>query len=157
MAYLTGGIIGGYLGVTTSDAKFALGTRSEGDNGSTWVYVQASGAIDQYDYVTIDESFQATAGAKTAVDAGHRIGFAQVAFADNEYGWVALNGASGLKVNAKGACAADIKLYTSAVAGTLDDALTSQSLINGVVLTTAVATATGARGILATYVFADAP
>src|SRR5690606_11511940 len=120
-------------------------------------FVKAANAIDQYDYVTIDEKYLASAGTKTGVDAGHRIGIAQVAFAQNDYGWVALSGGAGLKVNAKGACAADIKLYTSAVTGTLDDASTSQSLINGVVLTTAVATATGALGILATYVFADAP
>lgn len=126
------GTLGADLTHTSDEAGFALGTTVKGNDGTEWVYVQASGAITQYDCVAIDESFQAAAMTKALADAGHQVGFAQVAFADNDYGWVAIRGAD-IGCRLKTACAADVALYTTASAGMLDDTSASQTLINGAV------------------------
>lgn len=138
---------------TSVDANFKIGTRVEGNDGTAWVYVQANGAIAQYDALGIDETWQAASLTKTMADADWLIGFAQVAFADNEYGWVALRGAgSNFKVNVLASCVADAQLYTTATAGKLDDDATSQTAINGVVIVTTNGGSTAAVAALATVV-----
>jgi hypothetical protein len=145
----------GVLGVnltdtpTTNATGHTLGQCVTATDGSSWTYVQASGAITQYDAVGIDENFQAAALTKAIADDGHGIGFAQVAFADNDYGWVARQG-SNISARVATSCAADVALYTSATAGVLDDTSTSQTKIDGVVAVTAV-TAAAATEIIATY------
>lgn len=151
MAHLTSSVIGANLASPTTDAAFALGERQTGTDGTVWVYVQASGAITQYDYVCIDEDFQAAAGTKTSVDDGHAIGFAQAAFADDEYGWVALSGTN-ISVSLAASCAPDVPLYTSGTAGVLDDSSTSQTKIDGVVAVSTAGTASSNTvEVIATY------
>jgi len=119
-----------------------------GTDNTEWVYVQASGAITQYDCVAIDENFQAAAMTKTLADAGHDVGFAQVAFVDNDYGWVACDGANN-SVRVAASCAADVSLYTTATAGVLDDTSASQTKIEGPVLVAAgTSAAVSAREVL---------
>jgi hypothetical protein len=129
---------------TTTDgvnALFALGTRVKGTDGTEWCYVQAGAAVTQYDCVGIDENYQASPMTKTIADDGWLVGFAQVAFADNELGWVALEG-SNIKCRLKDACAPDVTLYSTGSAGMLDDTSASQTAINGVVAVT-VSSASG--------------
>lgn len=155
MAHITNGIIGAYLGATKAGtttngegAEFALGTRAHGTDGSEWVYVQAGAAITQYDCVTIDENYQAVAADTTPVVAGHMIGFAQVAFADNDLGWVAMQG-SNITCRIAGSCAADVQLYLSGTNGILDDTSTGV-LIRGVTaVTTNSTTAASTSEIIA--------
>lgn len=132
----------------TTDAKFALGTRALGTNGTEWIYVRAGAAITIYDYVCIDSAFSATSGTKTNVDKGFGIGFAQNAFASLEYGWVATRGI-GIRVNALTLCVADVALYTSATTGAVDDLPTSQTQLRGVTLNTTVGGATAATALKA--------
>ena len=132
MAFLTNGTIGADLtalvaGTGTSSNEgnqFALGTKAPGSNGTTWMYVHASGAIDQYDFVSIDENGEATAMADASGTALHTPGVAQVAFADNDFGWVCIDAPMGnVNGNILASCAADTDgLYTTATAGHLDDA-----------------------------------
>lgn len=149
-------VIGAALTVTTAgtstdgeDAEFKLGTCLNGSDNTVWCYVQANGAIDQYDAVGIDENFQAAALTKTMVDDGWNIAFAQVAFSDNDFGWVALRGAN-IQVNVLASCAVDVALYSSGSAGHLDDDSSSQTKVEGVVLV-AAASAQGNYEVLATY------
>ena len=74
--------------------QFKLGTKVNTTDGGTYMYVHASAAITQYDCVAIDENFEATP--VTAVQAldGWFCGFAQVAFSDNDFGWVAISGSN---------------------------------------------------------------
>jgi len=124
--------------------QFALGTIERGADGTMWMYVHASGAITLYDCVAIDENYEAAAITTALAQAGHQVGFAQAAFSDNDFGWVAICG-SNIRVRAAAACAPDILLYTSATAGVLDDDGTStREGIVGVVLV-GTATATGAN------------
>lgn len=149
MAYITDGTMGVDLDVTTAgtttdgaDAKFALGERHSGTDNTVWVYVQAAGAIDQYDFVSIDEDYQATALADAGGAAGHILGCAQIAFADNDFGWVAIEGTN-INGNILAFCAADTEaLWTTATAGHVDDATSAGAVrLVGVV---AVAAAAGA-------------
>jgi hypothetical protein len=148
-------ITSGLLGVnitdtpTTNTSQHALGTCVTGVDGTEFVYVLAGGAITQYDAVGIDEDFSATALTKAAADDGHNIGFAQVAFTSGDYGWVAKKGTN-ISVRLAASCAADVPLYTTATAGVLDDASTSQTKIDGVVAVAAVVTA-GESEVVATY------
>lgn len=148
--YATSGLLGANPVVTETTAKFKLGTRMVGNDGTEWFYVQANGAIAQYDVVGIDETWQAAAITKALADADSLVGAAQVGFADNDYGWVANAGAgSNFKINVLASCVADAALYTTATAGKLDDDATSQTAINGVVIVTTNGGSTAAVAALA--------
>lgn len=143
----------GLLGVDPADTPtsqgFVLGSEYCDEFGTTYWYVHANGAITQYDAVGIDEDFECAALTKAIADDGWRIGFAQVAFADNDYGWVAITG-SNIRCRLAASCAADVALYTTATAGVLDDATTSQTKVEGVVSVTTITAATNAE-VIATW------
>ena len=123
---------------TSSDegGLFKLGTKVTLDDGGEAIYVHASAAIAVNDFVTIDENFEAALLTAALTLVGHGIGVAaDVALADNEFGWVRLSGTN-FKGNVLASCAADIALYTSGTAGKLDDA-TGTTRIDGVVAVTA--------------------
>lgn len=144
-------IAGARFDVTDTVASHALGTIVHGDNGTEWVYVKASGAITQYDCVGINEDYDAFAITRTLSGESDRIGFAQVAFAASDYGWVALRGTQ-IKVRVKASCAADAQLWTTASAGVLDDATnTGAEKIDGLVLEDAASNATQAEFIKASW------
>lgn len=133
---------------TSNETGHTLGQRAPGSDNSEWLYVQAGTAITQYSTVGIDEDFQAWPITKAIADDGWNIGFAQVAFADADYGWVAIKG-SNIRARGAAACQPDVALYTSATAGVLDDTSASQTKIDGIVF---VATASGTNAeIIATF------
>lgn len=117
-----------------------VGTIVFGTDGSKWMYVQALSTIAQYDAVAILASGSAananmgavpltTTNALTSV----RVGFAQVAIASSKYGWVALEG-NNLRVKTLIACQPAVPLFTTATAGSLDDAIVTAGHVHGVVL-----------------------
>jgi len=122
--------------VTGTSSKFALLERAANSKGE-WVYVQANGAITQYAVVKIDNDGQA-AMLTTAISGAEptAVGIAQATFADDAYGWVWVGrgggSGSGIKVLALTLCATDVKLYTTATSGAIDD--TATDLIAGLTL-----------------------
>lgn len=107
-----------------SGKGFSLGHRVSTDDGKVYVFVQANGAITGDGYVvSIDESYQAvmtdTDTAATVAE-GQAVGVAETAFADNEYGWVQIYGAAGIRSEQD--AAANAKLGPTADAGQVDDA-----------------------------------
>lgn len=150
MAYATSNVLGVRLAATSTTQEHELGTRVQATDGGTLVYVQANGAVAIYDVVGIDENFQAAPVDSTMAGDGWYVGFAQVAFADNEYGWVYLTG-SNINANVAAGCAADVALYTSATAGTLDDASSNGTKIDGVVAVTAKTTSAAFVEVIATW------
>lgn len=122
----------------------ALLTVTETNDGKRWIYVQANGTISQYDAVGIDEDGQAAPLTKAMADDNWKIGVAQVAFADDEYGWVQIYGNTTVNVLAN--CGADTALYTSGTAGSLDDDDTDQTLVRGITLTAGVGGTAGEEG-----------
>jgi hypothetical protein len=127
----------------------SLGDRLTDHSGNTWVFVQASAACAIYDVLTIKNGYETTpitaATAKTPME----VGFAQFAFAADEYGWVMTNGRPTINVLVD--AAVNVPLYTSGTAGKLDDATTSQA-IRGLVLTdTMTATTSGPCSAVANF------
>ena len=125
------------------------GDRHTDHNGNTWVFVQASAAHAIYDVLTIKDGYDTTpitaATAKTPME----VGFAQFAFAVDEYGWVMTNGRPTINVLVD--AAVNVPLYTSGTAGKLDDSTTSQC-IRGLVLTaTMTATTSGPCSAVANF------
>lgn len=154
MAFITSAVAGVALTATTTgtttdgeNAKFSLGTTVMGTDNTMWVYVQAGEAITQYMAVAIDENFQMMKLTHALAAAGHKIGFAQVAFSDNDLGWVCISGtniSALLLIN----CAADVPLYTQATAGYLDDAsVTSSVKLDGVVSVNTITASTSTEVI----------
>lgn len=135
-------LIGFSPDVTTTAAAdfgakdFAVLQRTEDDAGNSWLYVQASGSIDKYDGVTVDEAGQATKIAKAGVDDNHKVGVARVAFADNDYGWVQVRGVlEGVNVTGV-ATTIDLPLYTSGTAGVFSvTSTTAQTMVHGICAT----------------------
>lgn len=143
--------IGAYLGGTTTDQKFGLGDKFTDELGRCWVYVQAAEALTQYDVVAIDENYQASQLTTTEADDGWFIGVAQVAFSDNDYGWIVCSGANGITARVAASCAADVALYTTATGGVIDDATTTTK-IDGIVAVSANTTTSVANvEVLLTY------
>lgn len=134
MAYSTDGTIGVDLdGVTTGtttdgvNALFPLGLCVNATDGQVYQYVQAAEAITQYDWVGVDENHQMNQLSATEAGDGWTVGVAQVAFADNELGWVAIRGQN-LQGRVLLSCNADAALRTSATAGALDDNTTGTEI-----------------------------
>lgn len=122
----------------TAGKGHKLGSRYTDHNSNEFVFVKASAAIAQYDAVTYDETYQTVvAPVSTSNDAGgDKVGVAPVAFASGEYGWLQIYGAG--TVNALASCAANVRLNSTATAGSLDDDGTAGSFaIDGIVLTAA--------------------
>jgi len=132
-----------YTEVTTTP-KHRLGEYSWGQDGRLWQYVKASAAIAQYAYVKIstDDAFTAAEGTTTLLPDTEpaEVGCAQVAIADDSYGWV-FRGHGKHKGKFAASCVHDVKIYTTATAGVVDDDDTATTLINGLKL---LATITGA-------------
>lgn len=140
--------------------KHKLGRCVKGTDDTEYMYVHAGAAITLYDAVAIDENFEAVPLTSALAKAGHKVGFAQTAFDDNDFGWVAIKG-NNINGRMAAECAPDIALYTSGTAGVLDDDSSSvYAKIHGVVIV-ATATATGASAgfqeMIASYVHPDAP
>lgn len=119
-----------------TDQLNALGAVGQNTKG-TWVYGQAQGAIAAYDAVKIDNDGQLIP-LTTAISGSEptAVGVAQVALADNEYGWVWAGegggSGSGIKVTVLASAAAGAKLYTTTTAGSLDD--TATDLVQGLTI-----------------------
>lgn len=133
---------------TTPEAK--PGQMFRDKSGNEWVYVKASSAIAQYDVVTYDETFNTTvAPLGTANDArGDKVGVPSVAIASGSYGWLQVWGPCTMNVLAS--CAANVRLNTTATAGSLDDDGTTGAMqVEGIYLTTARGGTNGsAAGVL---------
>lgn len=136
---------------TTTDGRmWGVGDRVTNDVGKEYVFVKASSAIAQYDVVTFDETYTTTvAPLSTSNDArGDLVGVAPVAIASGSYGWLQIYGPCVMNVLAS--CAANVRINTTATAGSLDDDGTAGSMqVEGIFLTTARGGSNGsAAGIL---------
>lgn len=110
---------------------FAVGTRVTLYNGKSYIYVQSASAIAQYNVVALNlASGIAAAVSTTTAPADQAVGVAQVAIASGEYGWVQTYGRG--KVKVLGLCVKNINLWTTATAGSLDDATASTYMVQGI-------------------------
>jgi hypothetical protein len=130
--YANGGpLVGVNLTVTNTSPDFAVGTSVRGTNASEWEYVLAVSGIAQYNAVIINGSGGATPSLTATAATIKKVGFAQTAIASGSYGWVARAG-FGLTCMLAASAAAGAQLYTTATAGTLDDAIVTAGALPGV-------------------------
>ncbi len=112
---------------------FSVGTRASDYNGKEYVFVQSASAIAAFDMVTVASDTGIAAGlSTTTATTSETIGVAQYALASGDYGWVQIYGSARTKV--LGLCAKSINLWTTATAGSLDDATASTYMVMGVQL-----------------------
>lgn len=144
--------IGAQLDTPTSDQEFDLGECLTAEDDHRYVYVQASGAITQYWAVHYDENFKAGGVTSTNGAQANGVGFAQSAFTDGQYGWVATHGHN-LTVLTKDNTAANAALYTSGSVGILTSVASTGDplLVSGVRAVSAATSGGGATTIIATY------
>lgn len=128
-----------YPGPGVPVPQFELGTEAIGENGTHWMYVQAASAIKLFDCVSITEVFQAASLTNANAKLGYIIGFAQVAFATSDYGWVALRG-SAIQCRVKAVLRRSSKIYSPATssgsAGVLRASATGRIKIQGLMTIT---------------------
>lgn len=140
---------------TTADTRFEVGGFTLGQtaidaDGNEYIYVHAAGAITQYAFVAIDSAFEAAMITHALAVSEARFGAAQVAFADNDYGWVLIKGSG--SVLCKTLCATDVQLYSSGTDGYIDDAdITSSRPIVGIRINTTVGGADAAAACVLSY------
>lgn len=142
------------VAVTGQVPSFALGTEVE-IKGTVYKYLKSASALTQYDACTVSNANVATPGTTTTSGAKPTL-FAIPQFAvaaADEYFWAPIgpiaptsfDGSTTFKVNAALNCAADVKLYTTATPGVVDDSATD--LIAGLQLTETITTARAATCI----------
>lgn len=159
MAQATIGISKDAIVSATGVPAFRLGTIGGYDDPSNgyqeFVYGRANGAVTAAGYVCVEATgfdFALASTTSTAPGAsgfGSRVGVAQAALADNEYGWFQIYGKGSVRTLAS--AAKGTRLNSTATNGALDDDGTAGSeAINGIVLGTATggAEATNADAIL---------
>ena len=124
-----------------------VGTFAWDEQGRLWQYVKGGATIAQYSYVKIstDGNFTITAMTTTTNPSTEpaQVGCVQVAggFISSIYGWIFRG--FGLHTGKFAAsCVQDVKIYTTATSGVVDDAATT--LVNGLKLITTITSAADA-------------
>lgn len=123
----------------SSTALFGLGECHTSHDGAVYEYGRANGAVTQYQICSVPEDRDCAPLTTTiSGDKPQTVGIAMATLADNQYGWFAVGPfptSAAVKVSALASCAANVKVYTTATAGSVDD--TATDLIEGLALDTA--------------------
>ena len=142
MTVSTSNLIGVSLGYTDTSPAFNLGTVVNLDDGGQAIYVQAASTCATYAAVSVRVDNKVVPLTTTNSAASKAVWFAQVSIASAYYGWVQLGGKP--VVNLAASCLPAVPLFTTATAGTLDDATVTGGLVEGIV---ALTTASGATAL----------
>ncbi len=121
MANLTGDVqaISGDTSVIDTAKMHPLGTRAKDTSGNEYIYLQGVASTVAGDWVTFDEDGITTRSLANAVG---RVGVAMAAIVASSYGWYQIAGKNTIaKAVSGGAAAANVALYLTATAGTVDD------------------------------------
>lgn len=146
MAQAIIGISPSDVSASSATAQFRLGTVGGYDDPTNgyqeFIYGRANGAVTGAGYLCVEATGFDFAMASTTTTApgasgfGSRVGAAQAALADNEYGWFQIYGKGSVRTLAS--AAKGTRLNSTATAGAVDDDGTAGSeAIDGLVLGTA--------------------
>ena len=94
MAYNTDGKIGVTLALIHDTAQFPVGERTTTTDGGVAIYCKFTTAANIYDFVSIDEDFNAAPLSTSNDDDANFFGVVQVAVTVNYYAWVYIAGAN---------------------------------------------------------------
>lgn len=158
MAQATIGLSKAQVTASTAVPEFRLGTvggYDDPDNGyQEFVYGRANGAVTAAGYICVEETgfdfamINVTKTTPGTAGFGSRVGAAQAALSDNQYGWFQIYGKGSCRTLAS--AAKGTRLNTTGTDGALDDDATAGSeAVFGIVLGTATggAAATNADAI----------
>lgn len=144
MTTIISGIVTPPFTENSSTANIKVGTRVELSDGGVAVYCQADSEVAQFNAVAIESDWGVVNATTTTVTeasgTSRSLGFAQTSIASGNYGWIQLSGRPKCKLAAN--CADKVALYTTATAGTLDDAVVSIAEVYGAVAKTTISNAT---------------
>lgn len=142
---------------TSAVAGPKVGTLYWDEHGRLWQYVKGGATIAQYEYVKIstDGNFTITSMTTTTNPSTEpaQVGCVQVSggFTSSLYGWV-FRGFGAHTGKFAASCVQDVKIYTTATSGVVDDAATT--LVSGLKLITTITGAASspawASGLLTT-------
>lgn len=152
--FSTSGCLGVALDAPSATAVHEVGTKTTGNDGSEWVYVQAdAGGVTGAGYVVLigsDFTVDMLDTGNSGGAFGEAVGVASAAFSASDYGWVQVYGPCSIRVAAS--ANANAALNTTATAGQLDDDGTAGSEdITGLILTTANGGAAGTAAGFISY------
>lgn len=152
MPFPTSGIAG--ISLTTTYASgttppFTPGLETKATDGNAYMFVQAASTIAQFDACIVINSSSAIFSAgflkcvpvtTTNALTSQRLVVAQTAITSGDYGWVATAGHN-LRVKTLIAAQPAVPMFTTATAGSLDDATVTAGYCLGVVLMTSATSA----------------
>jgi hypothetical protein len=139
MSISVSNMIGVSLEYTDTSPSFALGTTVNLSDGGQAVYVRAASTVATYAAVSVLVDNTVVPLTTTNSAASKAVGFAQASIASAYYGWVQLGGKP--RVSVLVGCQPNVPLFTTATAGSLDDATVTGGLVAGLVATTSAASA----------------
>jgi hypothetical protein len=129
---------------THTTPQFKLGATARGSLGQEYMYVLSSGSHALGALVAIDEAFTSRSATTAIAKTAGRPGWAQQAFTDGSYGWVAIQGTK-LYGKQKDGTAADAQLFTSTSVGIMgSDASTGAPVMLAGVRNVALSSGAGA-------------
>lgn len=121
---------------------FAVGTTTAGNNGTWWMYVQASAAVTATFACVISTTHTIQHLTTTTGLRGLLVGFPSIDIPSGSYGWVQVKGPASVQVLAS--AVANTRLNTTATAGAMDDDGTASTKeVLGIALTTTRAASQG--------------
>lgn len=132
------------LETTSTTAQVPVGQYHWDAQGRLWQYVKGGGTIAQYEYIKIstDGNFTATSMTTTTNPSTEpaQVGCVQASggLTSSLYGWV-FRGFGRHTGKFAASCVQDVKIYTTATSGVVDDAATT--LVNGLKLITTITSA----------------
>lgn len=144
---MSGQLTGILLDVTSTTPLCDVGSVHWDDLGRKWQYVKGGGTIAQYEYckVSTDGNYTITSMTTTTNPSTEpaQVGCVQVSggFTSSLYGWV-FRGYGAHTGKFAASCVQDVKIYTTATAGVVDDSATT--LVNGLKLLATITSATSA-------------
>lgn len=139
--YSRSSIIGVDLNSTSTTPNYALGTMTEGSDGSLWQYVNASTSVSAYAVVAINQSGTMAMASVADAVAGRQLAVAQNAFAASDYGWVPIRGTGGQNNQFKVLCSSTMSggnaLYVGSQTGVVSIQASSSATVKGIMVYTA--------------------
>lgn len=143
MSFTNPAIAGIDVSTASTTALFTPGTYAE-QSGSVYCYLKAHAALTAglvYSYTeastSTDPAVTIAALSQTTDDTSPlSLCIPQIAVASGSYAWMLVGPGNGV-VSVLANCAIDVLLYTTATAGSLDDASASAKVVVGIKLTTA--------------------
>jgi hypothetical protein len=136
-------LAGARLNTPESGQRHTLGTQASSQDGTVFQYVQANGAISASDVVTISQAGQCERATIANAMAGQQLAVAQAAFADDDFGWVAVKG-NPLTVNVSATATLNVAIYIGTTSGHISTTAGSATLAGVAFLTANTSTAVAA-------------